>query len=565
MYTKRSLSWRPMRKIKSIVLTALLLSTLFIVITPPATADPVWFDTDWSYRKEINISDPQIDFQSMLNISKNEGNTFNCSSHCNDDFSDIRFAAENGSLLPYWIEKKEDGSFSHVWVNNTFNSSIIYMYYGNAGATTTSNGNETFDFFDDFLGSSLDTTKWEWSNEADLDTKTIANSEIHMAHDSGYTTAGIQTKDTNYDLNYSILEAKQKCIQGSYEPCQMGIRSKMQYRDGDWKLAVAGDAKYKVADLSFNTYYITRVDQIDGTTVKGTVQDTNRNYLGTNVTKTCTEFAKNYVYLKARSTGSDEEWKVDWVLIRKQTGTRPTFSIGAEEEPSIPIISNEQPADGITGVSTTNTELNVTINDTAGGLFNYTFYLDGVEVDNGTNVAAGSYSTPIDLLCGRITYTWWINVSNDAGWSNNSFSFSTESCPVSYIAPSPSEGYACPCVEGYVCLCLTPIAEFNVNISFYNETGVKTLIEKASNVSAETCVLLPVTRGQTYNWSANISEYGVESNYNNTPTYSFTVASEAYCAASDGSSGGGFVYLVIPIFFMIFGLIFMKTRKKEWR
>jgi len=186
-------------------------------------------------------------------------------------------------------------------------------------------------------------------------------------------------------------------------------------------------------------------------------------------------------------------------------------------------------------------------------------------VDNGTNVAAGSYSTPIDLLCGRITYTWWINVSNDAGWSNNSFSFSTESCPVSYIAPSPSEGYACPCVEGYVCLCLTPIAEFNVNISFYNETGVKTLIEKASNVSAETCVLLPVTRGQTYNWSANISEYGVESNYNNTPTYSFTVASEAYCAASDGSSGGGFVYLVIPIFFMIFGLIFMKTRKKEWR
>lgn len=36
----------------------------------------------------------------------------------------------------------------------------IYMYYGNSGATSLSNGNSVFEFFDDFSGTTLNTGKW---------------------------------------------------------------------------------------------------------------------------------------------------------------------------------------------------------------------------------------------------------------------------------------------------------------------------------------------------------------------------------------------------------------------
>ncbi len=96
----------------------------------------------------------------------------------NPDASDIRFTTSDGfTQLNYWIEDWDYiNKEATIWVKIPqlpANSQVtIYMYYGNPSATgigwhTTSSGgwyagdgDAVFDFFDDFEGSSLNTSKW---------------------------------------------------------------------------------------------------------------------------------------------------------------------------------------------------------------------------------------------------------------------------------------------------------------------------------------------------------------------------------------------------------------------
>jgi hypothetical protein len=84
---------------------------------------------------------------------------------CETDYDDIRFTKSDGTtLLDYWIESS-DANSATIWVE--FDSigtgaTTFYLYYGYAAATAVSNGVATFLFFDDFLGTSLDTvTNWD--------------------------------------------------------------------------------------------------------------------------------------------------------------------------------------------------------------------------------------------------------------------------------------------------------------------------------------------------------------------------------------------------------------------
>ena len=85
---------------------------------------------------------------------------------CRTDFGDIRFTDCGGvTELSYWIEEKVDGDYAVFWVKVPFipaspETTTIYIYYGNPDATSISNGDATFIFFDHFEGTSLDTTKW---------------------------------------------------------------------------------------------------------------------------------------------------------------------------------------------------------------------------------------------------------------------------------------------------------------------------------------------------------------------------------------------------------------------
>lgn len=85
--------------------------------------------------------------------------------HCKTDFGDIRFTDNDGSsLLDYWMMSKTDSDNAVFWVEIADSLETdpvtIYIYYGKADATTTSNFDTTFIFGDPFDNASLDANRW---------------------------------------------------------------------------------------------------------------------------------------------------------------------------------------------------------------------------------------------------------------------------------------------------------------------------------------------------------------------------------------------------------------------
>ena len=72
---------------------------------------------------------------------------------CKSDGSDIRFRDETGQALPYWIESWTSNE-AVIWCKIPYiparKIKDIWIIYGNPAAVSASNGDATFDFFDDF-------------------------------------------------------------------------------------------------------------------------------------------------------------------------------------------------------------------------------------------------------------------------------------------------------------------------------------------------------------------------------------------------------------------------------
>jgi hypothetical protein len=136
------------------------------------TVVPAEWLTGWSYRKSHVINSASgagTNYQVKITVHYGSGTDSGAdvylNGHCRTDFGDIRFTDDDGvTLLDYWMETKVDSNYAIFWVevadDLSSNNATIYVYYGKSDATTTSNGNNTFAFFDDFPGTSIDTNKW---------------------------------------------------------------------------------------------------------------------------------------------------------------------------------------------------------------------------------------------------------------------------------------------------------------------------------------------------------------------------------------------------------------------
>ena len=126
--------------------------------------------TDWVILAYLNTSNVNANAHDLLIVTDREktlpNDEVSVNGKCRTDFGDIRFMDYDGTTkLSYWIEEKIDGEYATFWVRvpnipKYPNSTTIYLYYGNHKLTTTSNGDDTFLFFDDFEDGVLDTNKW---------------------------------------------------------------------------------------------------------------------------------------------------------------------------------------------------------------------------------------------------------------------------------------------------------------------------------------------------------------------------------------------------------------------
>ena len=112
-----------------------------------------WFNGSWNYRVGINITERNntnlSDYQ--INMSINTSGLVSAGKMLSD-CSDMRFADETAKEIPYWIESGCNSSNTKVWIKMNLSAGsnrTIYLYYGNTGATSNSNGANVFDYYDD--------------------------------------------------------------------------------------------------------------------------------------------------------------------------------------------------------------------------------------------------------------------------------------------------------------------------------------------------------------------------------------------------------------------------------
>ncbi|MBI3583168.1 MAG: DUF2341 domain-containing protein [Nitrospinae bacterium] len=113
--------------------------------------------------------------------------------------ADIRFTNASGTLLSYWIESGINTTSTRIWVKvdsipASPSTATIYMYYGNSTASAVSNGDNVFEFFDDFTGTTINTAKWIETDSAS--NYITQNGQITIANGTGaWTTTGMFTQN----------------------------------------------------------------------------------------------------------------------------------------------------------------------------------------------------------------------------------------------------------------------------------------------------------------------------------------------------------------------------------
>ena len=159
----------------------------------------VWIPklSGWSFVRPIKITEQSgnnlSDYQVLIELNSSNFDF----SKAKADGSDIRFLLPSGKSIPYWIESwNKSGQSAKVWVKvpsiPANSSTVIYMTYGNPSASSESNGDAVFEFFDDFEGTSLDTSKWDEIDPQNCLTPRVENDYLHM----DITCSGVQ--DNSY-------------------------------------------------------------------------------------------------------------------------------------------------------------------------------------------------------------------------------------------------------------------------------------------------------------------------------------------------------------------------------
>ena len=294
--------------------------------------------TGWAHRKSHVISNSGAEltnYQIKLIVHRSDGSdsgddVYIGSSGCESDYDDIRFTKSDGTtLLDYWIEES-DSSDATIWVEvDTIAASgntTIYLYYGNAGASAYSNGDDTFDFFDDFPGSSVDTAKWTVSGSP-----TVTGGTLIISPEESVVGK------TNFGVNYIVRVRMKSSAFGFASVPYFGFRA-----TGDgaftWTsdpggifciytlVGASGTRVVISSNPSIDTYYTCEISRRSTTSVLFSVS-------GFSSVQSTTNIPSASVPITLATTGAEAPTVTyDWILIRKYAATEPTHGAWGSEE-----------------------------------------------------------------------------------------------------------------------------------------------------------------------------------------------------------------------------------------
>ena len=278
----------------------------------------------WEYSRTISLSAPTPLNNYQVQITLTPANTANYTDMTADG-RDLQFYV-GATACSFWIEKYDNFGNSIIWVNVPVSgTNSVTMYYGNPAATTGSNGNTTFDFFDDFLGSSLAAN---WSTYTNGGTITVAGGQATLSNSGDRVSMSSAFSPTSPSFIVEIKNKETAYYRNRFYATSNTVTASLANNDnspgtGDYGYFGAGGNSSTarcypstVYNLTANTDYLTRWDITDGSNY----QWSNYYYLGVqiNPTNTYTVTAP----IRTINIGVSENTAatiVDWVRVRKGT------------------------------------------------------------------------------------------------------------------------------------------------------------------------------------------------------------------------------------------------------
>lgn len=122
----------------------------------PTVHSPAWFNSSYTRRQSITFTNPNATALTEWQVSA----VVPFDADMQVTFADLIFTDSTGTnRLHHWHENVTNSTGVRTWVNvpaiGANSITNVWLYYGNAGASSAANGHRVFEMFDDFSGASL--------------------------------------------------------------------------------------------------------------------------------------------------------------------------------------------------------------------------------------------------------------------------------------------------------------------------------------------------------------------------------------------------------------------------
>jgi uncharacterized repeat protein (TIGR01451 family) len=325
-------------------------------------AGPPWLvEEGWNYRRPIVITNDGGDwlhYQVLITLDNNNFD-FNLA---NTDGSDLRFTLSEGTILiPYWIESWDSSNQNaYVWVRVPLldhGDTTIYLYYNNPDAALASDGDATFDGFDD----DWDLFKVEGYNPKD----DVSTTEYTGGVKSPFNWSVISgTPDVSQDGYLILANGTGIKSTSTYQNQAIGFRANFGagggnewagfYNEDNDRRTMIGDRSVDPTNLYLRNYntgesnsLLPRVGGSDWHGVDHTyevrwcilnincdvTQSTGDIDHGIRTTTLTTEvpLVALPITLHNNNSGTASTLLIDWVYVRKYSNIEPTYLVGGKQ------------------------------------------------------------------------------------------------------------------------------------------------------------------------------------------------------------------------------------------
>lgn len=441
-----------------------------------------------------------------------------------DDFDDVRFTTDDGTtLLDQFRATYTSAVSANYWVEipsiPAGDSTTIYMYYGNASATLSSDATTVFTFADEFSGGSLDGAKWDNLNSATVS----VGGGICQVTSSATAWRAIASKSALTQGQVMLVYSKMGSTDGDnnfvgFAPDQTPAVNRVGYFwgfSGGFNYLTSGatstytNVNYGYANENYHFYRIKwtsghsvfRVDNYQNTAMDLT---TNVPTANLKITANVYTITNSFVYL-------------DWVAVYTPASTEPTMVWSALESSFATVVANTATAVG--GSSATLNGNITAIGESSPDLRGFdwgltTAYEVGSWQESGT-FTTGTFSHDITGLSTGTVYHVRAKAHNASGWSYSydvSFTTSTTSAPTLLTNNAVNISQTGATLQGT----LSSLGDYStVYVYFEYGTsllyGTSTAEQTYTTVSSYSAIITGLTSGTTYHYRAvvryNTSDY----------------------------------------------------------